>query len=331
MAYDLSSSYTDMSSAMSSTMPVPVNPFIARCGMPPLDFFTAPPAFHTHIFSTDAATLTPREAVFGPIVAHTSNDESIERKIAFLREKFPDVCNGISMPRGWDDLYMYWDAFDIQCYGGGFLGEVLDIMAQQNTDRKAHAITSMTKAFLELPRVHEATFRTELGGMQRLLNIYEYRERLDWEHRFLWERELILHILNEHRNSLEPEIQAERKRVRDQNSELHRIQELRARQAYHKKKVAAQRLHVLEIERQLDAGRKVLQQMEAEEKEINVMTNPTTENLVMPATEEANTKLQLSDNKRPARAPAQRILHMSEMRHRMNLEKDEIERGKSTC
>lgn len=102
---------------------------------PGIDFYTAMPGDAPALFSRRYADITrPRKLVI-PAPYHTRSawsDQRVELVAKEFRRMLPGVCATIDKVKRWEDLYMYFDAYDLWWEGAWNLFAVMDCICQEN-------------------------------------------------------------------------------------------------------------------------------------------------------------------------------------------------------
>ncbi|KAI4146053.1 MAG: hypothetical protein L6R39_003606 [Caloplaca ligustica] len=115
----------------------------------------AGPMMGEAIFSTNLGQFPRRDADDMPtrIILRSVPEDDLEAKIVELRAKYPEQCKAIDSPV--IDIYKYFDHYDQQLHGAGFLHAVLSQICHRNLIR-TQAILDYVQAWSQL---NPAAFR----------------------------------------------------------------------------------------------------------------------------------------------------------------------------
>ncbi|KAK4232254.1 hypothetical protein QBC38DRAFT_90796 [Podospora fimiseda] len=120
---------------------------------PKMAFYLGMPRKARCVFSLNDQVKTPR--FFGPLgppkrPAIAWDNTKIEEEACSLRNRYPDEANKVRRPNAWEDLYTYYDPYDLWFKGAWNLWCVIDFLGEQNQARynlrKAAAVVVSTTA-----------------------------------------------------------------------------------------------------------------------------------------------------------------------------------------
>ncbi|KAK3990306.1 hypothetical protein QBC44DRAFT_394588, partial [Cladorrhinum sp. PSN332] len=118
---------------------------------PRMSFYFGMPHNAPCVFSLDEQVKAPRVispmgAPKRPVVAW--DNTQIEREAYLLRTRLPEEAKKVVRPSAWEDLYSYFDAYDLWLSGAWNLWCVIDLLGEQNEAhrnlRKAAAAVATT-------------------------------------------------------------------------------------------------------------------------------------------------------------------------------------------
>ncbi|KAG9239496.1 hypothetical protein BJ875DRAFT_538715 [Amylocarpus encephaloides] len=104
----------------------------------PMSFFDIPDSAPAH-FSTHRGQLEKRVLPLPlPVSLVRSNIlHDVKWKVQHIRDEYPTIASSITEPAKWEDLYQYFDGFDLYVQGASFCYYVVQTLGQQNRCNKA--------------------------------------------------------------------------------------------------------------------------------------------------------------------------------------------------
>jgi len=122
----------------------------------PLEFYQAPDGYLC-TFSTNFGALARKNLSF-PLparIVHTDFRDAIFDKAAELQRQFPDGIWNVVPPTHWNDLFHYFDPYDVYLMGPEFLIQVLRYVAECNEMANVRILKAIEDAAKEWIERHQ--------------------------------------------------------------------------------------------------------------------------------------------------------------------------------
>ncbi|KAF4634338.1 hypothetical protein G7Y89_g3772 [Cudoniella acicularis] len=129
----ISSPMTVLAQAQAQAQAQEPAPNIRNSAGMPRTFYQVPP-YAAAVFSTKNGTRPKRilEEPYPLLIARSNLEKEVTDKAEILREQFPTVVRSIVQPKKWEDLYQFFDGYDLWVESPSFCFYVIDVIARKN-------------------------------------------------------------------------------------------------------------------------------------------------------------------------------------------------------